>query len=235
MNTSNKPSIVLVHGAFANASGWEPVISLLLKEGYYVTAVENPLHSLEGDVANTRRTIQAQTGPTIVVGHSYGGSVITGAAAGQPQVKALVYVAGYMPDAGESLGELTAKFEAPPLLTALVPDAEGFITVDRSRLHEVFGADLPEARTDLLGITQKPLHQSAFSASLTETAWKEIPSYFVLPTDDLTIHPDLHRFCAERAKAEVAEVAASHAVFISHPELIVDVIRRAAEAYGAAE
>lgn len=225
-----KANIVLVHGAFANASGWGPVIAQLQKDGYNVTAVENPLASLEGDVATTKRVIQAQTGPIIVVGHSYGGAVITGAAAGEPNVKALVYVAGYMPDAGETLGSLSEKFAPTPLRSALVPDAAGFLYVDRAKFHHAFCADLPESEARIMAASQKPLHNSTFAATLPVAAWKTIPSYFVLPTDDLTINPDLHRFVAKRAGSKVTEIKASHVVFISHAKEVAKVIEQAAEA-----
>lgn len=230
MSNAPKANIVLVHGAFANASGWDPVIEILQKDGFFVTAVENPLASLEGDVATTKRVIQAQKGPTVVVGHSYGGSVITGAAAGEGNVKALVYVAGYMPDAGETLGELSEKFAATPLREALVPDAAGFLYVDREKFHHAFCADVPEAKARIMAATQKPLHSSAFAAKLPAAAWKTIPSYFVLPSEDLTINPELHRFVAKRAGSKVTEIKASHVVFISHAQEVAKVIEAAAEA-----
>ena len=222
--------IVLVHGAFANSAQWSGVIEILQRDGYPVTAVENPLSSLDADVATTKRVIEAQKGPTVVVGHSYGGSVITGAAAGEPNVKALVYVAAYMPDAGETLADLSAKFPAPPLLTALVPDSAGFLYIDPTKVHDVFCRDLPEAQARVLAATQKPLHQSTVSAKLADIAWKTIPSWFVLPTEDRSINPDLHRFDAKRAGSKVTEVKASHCVFISHPKEVAKVIEEAAEA-----
>lgn len=230
MTNAPKANIVLVHGAFANASGWGPIISILEKDGYTVTAVENPLASLEGDVATTKRVIDAQKGPTVVVGHSYGGSVITGAAVGEPNVKALVYVAAYMPDAGETLAGLSEKFPAPPLLGALVPDSAGFLYVDRAKVHDVFCADLPEAEARIMAATQKPLHQSTFTATLPAAAWKTIPSWFVLPTEDRSINPDLHRFDAKRAGSKVTEIKASHCVFISHAKEVAKIIEEAAEA-----
>ena len=230
MSTAPKANIVLVHGAFANSAQWNGVIEVLQKDGYSVTAVENPLSSLEADVVTTKRVIEAQKGPTIVVGHSYGGSVITGAAAGVPNVKALVYVAAYMPDAGETLADLSAKFAAPPLLTALVPDSAGFLYIDPAKVHDVFCRDLPEVQARVLAATQKPLHQSTFSAKLSEIAWKTLPSYFILPTEDRAINPDLHRFNAERSKAKVTEIKASHAVLISHAQEVAHVIEQAAEA-----
>jgi len=230
MSNAPKPNIILVHGAFANSSGWGPIISILEKDGYNVTGVENPLSSLEVDVATTKRVIQAQKGPTVVVGHSYGGAVITGAAEGESNVKALVYVAAFMPDAGETLGELTGRFPATPLGSALVPDAAGFLYIDRSKFHNAFCADLPEADARIMAATQKPLHGSVFAAKLAAAAWKTTPSYYVLPTDDLTINPDLERFFAKRAGSKVTEIKASHVVFISHAKEVAKIIEEAAEA-----
>lgn len=232
MSTAPKANIVLVHGAFANASGWGPVIAILEKDGYHVTGVENPLSSLEADIATTRRVIDAQKGPTVVVGHSYGGAVITGAAAGASNVKALVYVAAFMPDAGETLGQLSEKFPATPLGAALVPDAAGFLYIDRTKFHGVFCADLPESESRIMAATQKPLQASVFGAKLSDAAWRTIPSYFVLPTDDLAINPDLHRFAAKRAGSKVTEIKASHVVFMSHAKAVAKVIEEAAEAAG---
>lgn len=230
MNNEPKPNIILVHGAFANASGWGPIISILQKDGYTVTGVENPLSSLEDDVAKTKRVIQAQSGPTVMVGHSYGGAVITGAAAGEPNVKALVYVAAFMPDAGETLGELSAKFPATPLGSALLPDSAGFLYIDRAKFHHAFCADLPEGEARIMAAIQKPLHGSVFGAKLAAAAWKTTPSYYVLPTDDLTINPELERFFAKRAGSKVTEMKASHVVFMSHPKEVAKVIEEAAEA-----
>lgn len=232
MSTPAKANIVLVHGAFANSSGWKPVIEILQKDGYTVTAVENPLTSLDADVATTKRVIEAQKGPTVVVGHSYGGAVITGAAAGESNVKALVYIAAFMPDAGEPVGALTEKFPATPLGTALVPDSAGFLTIDRTKFHHAFCADLPEAEARIMSVTQKPLHSSVFAAQLPAVAWKTSPSYFVVPTDDLTINPDLQRFEAKRAGSKVTEIKASHVVFISHAQQVAKVIEEASEAAG---
>ncbi|RYG42999.1 alpha/beta hydrolase [bacterium] len=230
MTNQAKPIIVLVHGAFANASGWGPVIALLEKDGYTVSAVENPLESLEGDVATTKRLIDAQKGPVVVVGHSYGGVVISGAAAGNPNVKALVYVAAYVPEAGESIAKMSEGFSAPPLLTALQPDAAGFLYIDRAKFHDVFGADLPAAQAQIMSVSQKPLHNSTFTATLPAVAWKTIPSYFILPTEDRAINPDLHRFAAKRANAKVTELKGSHVIFLSNPGAVAKVIEEAAEA-----
>lgn len=230
MSTVPKPNIVLVHGAFANASGWGRVISILESDGYHVSAVENPLSSLEADVATTKRVVDAQTGPTVLVGHSYGGSVISGAAVGAPNVKALVYVAAFIPEAGESLGQLTERFTPPALIPALVPDSAGFLFIDREKFHSVFCADLPEAEARIMAASQKPLHNSAFAVTHSAVAWHDLPSYYIQASDDLAINPELERFMAERAGAKLTEIQASHVVFLTHPEAVAKVIAEAAEA-----
>src|SRR5215468_7879251 len=152
-----KPSIILVHGAFADASGWSKIIPILEHDGYYVTAVQIPLTSLADDVATTKRVLDAQKDPVVVVGHSYGGAVITGAAAGNKNVKSLVYVAAFAPDDNEPLGAAGSKFAAPPLNTVLVPDSAGFLYIDRAKFHEDFCKDLPESDARVMAATQKPL------------------------------------------------------------------------------
>ncbi len=161
---SAKPTIVLVHGAFADGTGWQSIIPLLEKDGYPVIAAQNPLASLAGDVATTKRLIDAQKGPVVVVGHSYGGAVITGAAADNPNVKALVYLAAFAPEAGEPLGAPGEKYPAA-LGKALVPDAAGFLTVDRAKFRAVFCADVPEEEARIMAATQKPLAGAIFGQS----------------------------------------------------------------------
>ena len=162
---AQKPTIVLVHGAFADALGWQKVIPILLRDGYSVTAVENPLESLDGDIATTKRVIDAQTRPVVLVGHSYGGAVITGAAAGEPNVKALVYLAAFAPEAGEAVGAFGDKYPAD-LSKALRPDSAGFLTVDRAQFRADFAADVPAGDVAVAAATQKPLSSSVFAASV---------------------------------------------------------------------
>ena len=227
---SMKPSIVLVHGAFADASGWSKIIPILEKDGYEVTAVQIPLTSLPDDVATTKRVIDAQKGPTVVVGHSYGGAVITGAAAGNSNVKALVYVAAFAPDAGEPLGAVGSKFAEPALNTALVPDAAGFLYIDRAKFHDDFCKDVPAAEARIMAATQKPLNRSVFGASVVNAAWKTIPSWYIVSTEDHAINPDTERFYAKRANAKTTELKSSHVSFLSHPKEVVKVIEAAASA-----
>ena len=179
-NIGRGVTIVLVHGAFADASGWQDVIPILQRDGFNVIAVQNPLSSLASDVAWTRRVIEAQGGPVVVVGHSYGGAVITGAAAGNPNVRALVYIAAYAPDVGEPIGALNALFPPTALGTALTIDAAGFLYVDVTRFRALFAADLPERQTRVLAVTQKPLAATAFGETLAQAAWRTIPSWFLV-------------------------------------------------------
>jgi pimeloyl-ACP methyl ester carboxylesterase len=228
-----KPSIVLVHGAFADASGWDAVIRILQAKGYEVSAVQNPLSSYEADVETTKRLIDAQKGPTVVVGHSYGGAVITGAAAGNPNVKALVYLAALAPDANEPIAGLLEKYPSKAL-TAFRPDAAGFLSIDRAQFREVFAQDLPRAQTNVMAVTQKPLSNSTFPATTKAAAWRTTPSWFVVAQDDNVINPDLERFFAKRMGATTTEIKSSHVVFMSHPKAVVAVIESAARAAATA-
>lgn len=225
----SKPSIVLVHGAFADASGWQKVIPIMLKDGFSVTAVQNPLKSLEEDVATTKRVIETQKGDVILVGHSYGGAVITEAAAGNNKVKALVYVAAFAPEKGESLDGLLKKYPPTPLFAALVPDSAGFIFIDQAKYHEVFAHDLTMEEAPILAATQKAIAGSVFRESLKAVAWKTIPSWYVVATQDRAIDPDLQRFMAKRMKAQTTELTASHVPFLSQPIKIAEIIKSAAK------
>jgi len=227
-NRDSKTSIVLVHGAFADGSSWNKVIPLLEAEGFTVTAVQNPLKSLSEDVATTKRVLDAQKGDVVLVGHSYGGAVITEAAAGNSKVKALVYVAAFAPDAGETLGALGERFPAPPRGTAVVPDSAGFLYIDRAKVADVFANDLPKEEAALLAATQKPLAAAIFGEPLKAAAWKSIPSWYVVSTQDKAINPDLERFMAKRMNAKTKELKASHVSFISNAPEIAKVIESAA-------
>lgn len=225
-----KPSIVLVHGAFADASGWGRVITLLEKDGYTVTAVQNPMTSYADDVATTKRMIDAQKGKVVVVGHSYGGAVISSAATGNANVKALVYIAAFGPDSGEKFSELLDKEGPSSLGPALRPDAAGFLYIDRAQFHDVFCADLPVAEANVMAATQKPTHNSIFGISLEAPAWKDIPSWFLVASEDKTINPKLERFMAKRMNAQTTEIKSSHVAFLSHPKEVVKLIEAAATA-----
>jgi pimeloyl-ACP methyl ester carboxylesterase len=232
-SAAERPTIVLVHGAFADASAWARVIPLLEQAGYPVVAVQNPLTAFDADVATTRRVIDAQPGPVVAVGHSYGGAVITQAAAGSANVRALVYVAAFAPDAGETVGGRWGEHPAP-MAQALVTDAGGFVSLDRAKLRDVFARDVPEAETRVMAATQKPIHGSAFQATLTAAAWRQVPSWFLVAAQDRSINPELLRFYADRAKGTTTEVASSHVPFLSHPAAVARVIEQAASAATAA-
>ncbi len=224
-----KPSIVLVHGAFADGTGWQRVIPLLERDGYYVIAVQNGLASVAEDIVTTRRVVDAQPGTVVMVGHSYGGAVITGAAAGSPKVKALVYIAAFAPDAGEPVGAFNAKYPTP-LGKALRPDAAGFVYIDREQFRSVFAADVDPVESRVMAATQKPAKGTIFGEAPPEAAWRTIPSWYLVAQQDRAISPDLERFYAKRMGARTSEIAASHVPFVSHPAEVAQLIRRAAEA-----
>ncbi len=224
-----KPTIVLVHGAFADALGWQRLIPILQRDGYDVLAVEMPLASLAGDVETTKRFVDAVKGPVVLVGHSYGGGVITGAAAGSSNVKALVYLAAFAPEGGEPLGAFGEKYPVD-LNSALQPDSAGFLYVDRARFRELFCADVPAVDARVAAATQKPVHNSVFGASVPVAAWKTIPSWYLVSQDDHAINPELERFYAKRMNAKTSEVKSSHVAFISHPEVVAKLIEQAAAA-----
>jgi pimeloyl-ACP methyl ester carboxylesterase len=228
--TNNRPSIVLVHGAFADASGWQKIILGLEKGGFTVTAVQIPLKSLADDVATTKRVLDAQTGNIVLVGHSYGGAVITGAATGVGKVKALVYVSAFGPDEGEALGPLIESKPPSLLPTAIIPDAAGFLYIDRSKFSEVFAKDVSESEAAVMAATQKPISATIFGEPSLSPAWKTIPSWYIVSTQDNAINPDLERFMAQRMKATVTEIEASHVPFISKPAEVIKVIEAAVAA-----
>ena len=224
----SRPTVVLVHGAFADASGWHKVIPLLEARGLGVLAVQTPLTSLDDDVATARRAIEGQPAPVVLVGHSYGGAVITAAAAGSARVKALVYVAAFAPEAGESLGSLLESKAASDIGPSLVPDAGGFLTIDRARFHDVFCKDIPAADARVMAATQKPISGPIFTTPCPSTAWKTIPSWYLVATEDRAINPELQRFMAKRIGAKTTEVKASHVPFLSRPDEVAVLIEQAA-------
>jgi pimeloyl-ACP methyl ester carboxylesterase len=224
-----KPTIVLVHGAFADAAGWSRVIPILQHDGYQVVAVENPLMSLDGDVANTKRVVEDQDGPVILVGHSYGGAVITGAAAGNANVRALVYLAAIVPDSGEPVAAFLDKYPTD-LSHAQKVDKAGFVSIDPGKFRQVFAADLPAADAAVAAVTQKPIAGAAFGASVPVAAWKTIPSWYVVSKEDHALSPELERFYAKRIGAHTSEINASHVGFISHAKEVAAVIEQAASA-----
>ncbi|MBL1176779.1 alpha/beta fold hydrolase [Pantanalinema sp. GBBB05] len=228
--SNSKPAIVLVHGAYADGTSWQHVIPLLEQDGYRVTAVQIPLTSLADDVATTKRVIDAQKGSVVVVGHSYGGNVITGAAASNPQVKALVYVNAFAPDAGETTIALNKRYKAAPISTAIVSDAANFLYVDREKFHEFFAQDVSDGEARVMAATQKPIASAAFEQSVSDIAWKTVPSWFLVTQSDRAINPELQRFMAKRIGAQITEVNSSHVPFISHPREVAKLIEAAGSA-----
>jgi pimeloyl-ACP methyl ester carboxylesterase len=231
-----KPSILLVHGSFVDALSWQKVIALLQRRGYTVTAVEIPLTSLATDVATTKRAIAALAarGPLVAVGHSYGGAVITGAAADAPQVKALVYVNAFAPDPGQSLNDLFAT--APPVTLAtslLPPDSAGFLFVDPTKFRAALCADLPDDEANVAAAAQKPIAASAFAETQNVAAWKTIPSWYLVGRQDEAINPEIERAMAKHIGARTVEIDSSHASFLSHPHAVVHLIEAAARSVTA--
>ena len=220
-------SVVLVHGAFVDGSGWQAVHDLLVSDGHEVLVVQNPTITLEGDADATRRAIAAASNPVILVGHSYGGAVITAAGNGE-KVRSLVYVAAYAPDAGESVETLVSRPLPPGTPAApVLPPEDGFLTLDKDRFPSAFAADVDPARTRFMANAQVPWGLGAFSGKIAEPAWKTKPVFHLLTSDDLMVPPALQREMAQRASATITEVAASHAVMISQPEAVVQCIRNA--------
>jgi len=224
-----KTSVVLVHGAFADGSGWGDVIPLLEKAGYDVIAVQNPLTTYADDVATTRRVIDAQKNPVVLVGHSYGGAVITKAAVGATNVRALVYVTAFGPDAGENLQSLLQQYPSK-IGAALVPDAAGFLYIDRAQFKEAFAGDVSDRDLSILAAAQKPINSATFGQVYEAPAWKDIPSWYLVATEDQAINPALQRMFAERMRATTREVKSSHVPFVSQPAAVVKIIGEAAEA-----
>ena len=221
-------NIVLVHGAWADGSGWEGVHKILTEKGFKVTIVPNPNTSLADDVKITRAVLSMQDGPTVLVGHSYGGAIIT-EAGDHPNVTTLVYVAAFVPDAGESLFKML-KDAPPDPNSPILPPTDGFIWLDRNKFHANFCADIPAGKAKFMADSQTPVGLAAFGTDLTAAAWKVKKSWYIVATDDKMIPPDAERGMAKRANAKIAEIKSSHAVYISHADEVANVIQKAAEA-----
>lgn len=219
-------SVVLVHGAFADGSGWSPVAAVLKHDGYTVFVVQEPETTFEADVAATRLVLD-RSGPCVLVGHSYGGMIITEAGV-HSSVKALVYIAAFQPDVGESAGALNSKM--PPASHSIVPVGGGFLQVKPESFPEDFAADVPKSLARFMAISQVPISTEAFGAKTTAAAWSSKPSYAVVAQQDRMINPDLERFMTRRAKSKTVELPGSHAVFLSHPKEVAELIERAAKA-----
>ena len=226
MSDGSPGTVVLVHGGFVDGSGWQGVYQQLSKDGYTVSIVQNPTLSLAGDADATKRVIDAQTEPVILVGHSYGGAVITEAGAG-PKVKALVYIAAFMPDAGESVQTLIADLPpetGPPIL----PPQDGFLLLDRGKFPQAFAGDVDEDLAKFMADSQVPWGLEAAGGTITEPAWRSKPSWYLVTTDDRMIPPPLQREMSERAGATVVETPGSHSIYVSKPDVVAGLIERAA-------
>jgi pimeloyl-ACP methyl ester carboxylesterase len=237
--TGAKPTIVLVHGAFADGSSWNGVIERLQQQGYTVVAPANPLRGLTADSAYVASVVQQITGPVLLVGHSYGGAVITNAAAAAPNVVGLVYVAAFAPDDGERLGEVAASSKDSILHPALVPlqypTGQGAETavefaINPTLAQAAFAADLPASQAALIASTQRPIAERAFTDASGPPAWKRLPSWAVVATEDKAIGADLVRSMAQRAGADIVEVAGSHVIMISQPDAVTNQILKAIRA-----
>jgi len=220
-------NVVLVHGAWADGTSWAKVIPLLEKAGLNAVAVQNPLTSFADDVAATKRAIALQNGPVILVGHSWGGVVITEVGA-DPKVAGLVYVAAFAPDVGEPVGELGKDFPPPPGLAELRPDAEGYLTMTTKGVLENFAPDLPVAQRRLIAATQGATNGSVFGAKVTNAAWKTKPSWYVVAANDRMIQPDLERRFAKTINAKTITLPTSHVAMLSRPAEVAKLIIEAA-------
>ncbi len=219
-------NVVLVHGAFADGSGWKAVSDILARDGYHVSIVQQPMTSLSDDVAATNRILDEQTGPVVLVGHSYGGSIIS-QAGNHPAVVALVFIAAFQPDSGESTVALLSH--TPPPTNHLKTTKDGFLFLDPAKFHADFAADVPAEEAKFMQISQMPLAGKAFTEAVTHAAWRDKPSWALVASSDMMIAPDLERFMTARAKSTTIEVTSSHVAFLSHPADVAKLIEEAAQ------
>jgi pimeloyl-ACP methyl ester carboxylesterase len=224
--------VVLVHGAWADGSSWSEVIEKLLKDGYYVTAVQISMNSLTDDIAHVRGVLAAQNGPTILCGHSFGGAVITGLGKDAPNVVGLVYVAAFAPAQGETMKALAGGSPQPAGASAIRPDAQGYLWLDREGVVKYFAPDIDSGKARVLGAVQKPIAASEVfdEHPFDEPTWKFVPSWYIVAEKDQMIPPDAERFMAKRANATVTSISASHVVMISHAKETAELIEKAAKA-----
>jgi pimeloyl-ACP methyl ester carboxylesterase len=221
-------SIVLVHGGFVDGSGWEGVYQALKEDGYSVSVVQNPTRSLADDVAFTKRVIDAQSGPVILVGHSYGGVVIT-EAGNHPKVAALVYVAAFAPDTGESVSSLIKDPPPGAPVPPILPPQDGYLSLDKAKFAASFAADVDAKRAAFMADSQVPWGVEALTGTIGEPAWKSKPSWYLVATDDKMIPVPAQRFMSKRAGSTVVETGGSHAIYVSRPREVAAVIKRAAK------
>ena len=221
-------NVVLVHGGFVDGSGWEAVYQILRRDGFTVSIVQNPTESLAGDVTATRRVVAAQNGPVVLVGHSYGGAVIT-EAGNDPKVVGLVYIAAFAPDKGESVSTLIKDPPPGAPVPPILPPADGYLLLDRGKFAASFAADVDPERAAFMADAQVPWGLEALSGTISEPAWRSKPSWYLVATDDRMIPPPAQRFMSKRAGATVVEVAGSHAIYVSQPAAVAGLIAKASK------
>jgi pimeloyl-ACP methyl ester carboxylesterase len=226
-------NVVLVHGGFVDGSGWEGVYTILTRKGYKVSVVQNPTLSLADDVAATKRIVAAQDGPVVLVGHSYGGVVIT-EAGNDPKVTRLVYVAAFAPDTGESVNALIKDPPPGAPVPPILPPQDGYLFLDRAKFHDSFAGDVDAEKGAFMADSQVPWGVDALEGAVGEPAWRSKSSWYLVASDDKMIPPPAQRFMAERAGATVVEVAGSHAVYVSQPNAVAALIEQAAGGVRAA-
>jgi len=231
--TQSTKNIVLVHGGFVDGSGWESVYSLLKKDGYNVAIVQNPTISLAGDVAATKLVINEQDGPVILVGHSYGGAVITEAGT-DPKVVGLVYITAFAPDKGESVNSLIKDPPPDAPVPPILPPKDGYLFLDKTKFAASFAGDVDAEKAAFMADSQVPWGVQALAGEISEPAWKSKPSWYLLATEDRMIPPPAQRFMSGRAGSTVVEVAGSHAIYVSQPNAVAALIKQAAQGAAAA-
>jgi len=220
-------NVVLVHGGFVDGSGWEGVYKILTKDGYTVSVVQNPTISLADDVAATKRVVAVQTGPVILVGHSYGGVVIT-EAGNDPKVAGLVYITAFAPERGESVSTLIKDPPPGAPVPPILPPQDGYLLLDKAKFPSSFAADVDAEKAAFMADSQVPWGVDALSGTISEPAWKTKPSWYLVATDDKMIPPAAQRFMSKRAGSTVVEVAGSHAIYVSQPNAVAALIEKAA-------
>lgn len=221
-------TIVLVHGGFVDGAGWEGVYNILKKDGYDVSIVQNPTTSLADDVAVTRRTIAQAKGPVVLVGHSYGGVVVT-EAGNDPKVAGVVYIAAFAPDKGESVDSLIKNPPPGAAVPPILPPVDGYLFLDKEKFRASFAADVGEAKAAFMADSQVPWHVNALTGAVSEPAWKTKPSWYLVATEDKMIPPPAQRQMSKRAGSTVEEAAGSHAIYVSKPEVVAALIAKAAK------
>jgi pimeloyl-ACP methyl ester carboxylesterase len=230
--TTAHSAVVLVHGGFVDGSGWEDVYKILKKDNFDVSIVQNPTTSLADDVAATKRVIAAQKAPVVLVGHSYGGVVIT-EAGNDPKVAALVYIAAFAPDKGESVNALIKDPPPGAAVPPILPPQDGFLALDKSKFHASFAGDLSKEKAEFMANSQVPWGLEALNGAVSAPAWRTKPSWYLIATDDKMIPPPAQQFMSKRAGATVVEVKGSHAIYMSQAEEVASLIKKAAKGVAA--